>query len=91
MNSATLKPPSVAPQMLRPVPTDVEVRAYKRQLEMLAEDSKRACTADVSRPFTHLQDAVDRLLPFHVRCPLHTRPFDSCRILMEGHSKKAKQ
>lgn len=47
--------------------TEAEARAQKRQLELLSEDCKRACTTDLNRPFTTLQDAVDRLLPFHVR------------------------
>ncbi len=39
--------------------------AQKRQLSLLTSDCKRVCSMDTS-PFANLQDAVDRLLPFHV-------------------------
>lgn len=48
-------------------PTEGEARAHKRQLELLAEDVKFVCAPDVQKPFSNLQDAVDRLIPFHVR------------------------
>jgi hypothetical protein len=31
------------------------------------QDAKRLCTVDITTPFRNLQDAVERLLPFHVR------------------------
>jgi hypothetical protein len=46
--------------------TPGEARAHKRQLELLNEDAKRLCTVDIHTPFRSLQDALDRLLPFHV-------------------------
>jgi hypothetical protein len=39
----------------------------KRALEMHTEDCKRLCTANLNKPFATLQDAVDALVPFHVR------------------------
>lgn len=49
-----------------PRKTDAEARAHKRQLELLNEDAKRLCNVDISAPFKNMQDALDRLLPFHV-------------------------
>ncbi|KAL6746888.1 hypothetical protein V8C86DRAFT_3203826 [Haematococcus lacustris] len=46
--------------------TPGEARAHKRQVEMFNEDAKRLCTLDIVTPFRHLQDAVDRLIPFHL-------------------------
>eukprot|EP00798_Chlamydomonas_sp_ICE-L_P026072 gene26072-11775_t len=49
-----------------PRPTEAEGRASKRQLEALARDAKKVCATDLSMPFSSLQDALDRLIPFHV-------------------------
>jgi hypothetical protein len=47
-------------------PTEGEARAHKRQLELLVEDCTFVCAPDVQQAFNTLQDAVDRLVPFHV-------------------------
>eukprot|EP00197_Chlamydomonas_leiostraca_P010774 CAMPEP_0202874902 /NCGR_PEP_ID=MMETSP1391-20130828/26214_1 /ASSEMBLY_ACC=CAM_ASM_000867 /TAXON_ID=1034604 /ORGANISM="Chlamydomonas leiostraca, Strain SAG 11-49" /LENGTH=206 /DNA_ID=CAMNT_0049556447 /DNA_START=107 /DNA_END=724 /DNA_ORIENTATION=+ len=46
--------------------SEAEKRAHKRQVEELYEDAKRLCTSDITAPFKNLQDAVERLLPYHV-------------------------
>lgn len=35
--------------------------------EQAAEDCRKAAQPDVSKPFVDLEDACERLLPFHVR------------------------
>ncbi len=73
----------------RPAP---ESRGQKRQLELLNEDAKKLCATDIRTPFRSLQDAVDRLLPFHVSaaqqaaqahahlcCPACTHKCEHCR------------
>ncbi|KAK9791379.1 hypothetical protein WJX73_006977 [Symbiochloris irregularis] len=40
--------------------------ASYRQLELLQDDARRIRNPDTTRPFTSLQDAVDRLLPYHL-------------------------
>lgn len=47
--------------------SEAESKAQKRALDCIAEDCKRICTTNLSRPFATLQDAIDQLLPFHVR------------------------
>lgn len=42
----------------------------KRQHEYISEDIYRCCNPDVNAPFRNLQDALDRLLPYHVGDPL---------------------
>jgi len=42
-------------------------RAPKRPLELAADDGRRLCQPDHARPFSSVYDAVNRLLPFHVR------------------------
>ena len=42
-------------------------RAPKRPLELAADDGRRLCQPDHARPFSSVHDAVNRLLPFHVR------------------------
>ncbi len=39
----------------------------KRQQEYISEDVWRCCNPDIQTPFRNLQDALDRLLPYHVR------------------------
>ncbi len=70
MNALNARP---KPATARLPATDAENRAHKRQLDMLADDCKRICTTDLSHPFKNLQDAVDRLLPYHVRTELLPR------------------
>ncbi|KAH7429309.1 hypothetical protein KP509_09G041200 [Ceratopteris richardii] len=55
-------PPSIAgavpsPPALRKVPIDVEIAR---------QDALRACNPDIDSPFASLEDACNRLLPFHV-------------------------
>ena len=38
----------------------------KRQQEYISEDVWRCCNPDIQTPFRNLQDALDRLLPYHV-------------------------
>lgn len=42
-------------------------KAMERALELLADDSKRVCMGNIFQPFMSLQDAAERLAPFHVR------------------------
>ena len=35
--------------------------------ELAEQDCKKICNPDLNRPFNNLDDAVDRLLPYHVR------------------------
>jgi chloramphenicol 3-O-phosphotransferase len=46
---------------------EAEKYASRRAARFLSDDAKQVCAADVTRPFANLQDAIDRLLPFHVR------------------------
>ncbi len=38
----------------------------KKQLTLMRADVQKLAYLDLQRPFTNLEDAVDRLLPFHV-------------------------
>ena len=59
---------SVQTQAAKPATKDeAEKYAARRAARFLSDDAKRVCAADITRPFTNLQDAIDRLLPFHVR------------------------
>ncbi len=40
--------------------------ASRRQREFFASDCSKIVTQDNSRPFANFQDAVERLLPYHV-------------------------
>lgn len=42
-------------------------KAQIRQQELLADDARRIRNPDINRPFSSTRDAVDRLLPYHVR------------------------
>jgi hypothetical protein len=35
--------------------------------ETAEQDCKKICNPDLNKPFTNLEDAIDRLLPYHVR------------------------
>ena len=49
-------------------PTPVQQQPYvKRQQEYISDDVYRCCNPDIHAPFRNLQDALDRLLPYHVR------------------------
>ena len=45
--------------------TQQSVTKHQPAMEM---DCHRICNLDANRPFTGLQDAVERVLPFHVSC-----------------------
>lgn len=46
--------------------SEAEVASQKRSLEYIADDAKRLANLNVHAPFSGMQDAIDRLLPFHV-------------------------
>lgn len=61
--------PAPAPSAL-PSPTPKapqELQAQRAQLALLEQDCARLVNPDYARPFASLDDAVDRLLPYHVR------------------------
>ncbi|CAL5219160.1 g942 [Coccomyxa viridis] len=63
--------PSTAPPapLILPSSVTIPVRAQpyvKRQQEYISEDVWRCCNPDIQTPFRNLQDALDRLLPYHV-------------------------
>ena len=41
-------------------------RSNQHISDIAEQDCKRVCNPDLTRAFTNLDDAVDRLLPFHV-------------------------
>ncbi|KAI7836257.1 hypothetical protein COHA_009847 [Chlorella ohadii] len=43
-----------------------DVKAVRAQLELMAQDSTRVSAPDWTAPFSSLEDAVDRLLPYHM-------------------------
>eukprot|EP00983_Pelagomonas_calceolata_P018635 584417-Pelagomonas_calceolata.AAC.3 len=43
----------------------LDEKARALQAEHITQDAKRLCTVDITTPFRNLQDALDRLLPFH--------------------------
>ena len=45
---------------------EAEKYSLRRTARFLSDDAKQLCAADFTRPFANLQDAIDRLLPFHV-------------------------
>ena len=50
----------------QPAPAQAGPPHVKRQQEYIQEDVWRCCNPDINRPFSSFQDAVDRLLPYHV-------------------------
>lgn len=73
-------------QPARPL-TDAEGRARKRALELVQEDSKRLCGSQgtaILQPFANLQDAVERLLPFHVLGSLEPAEADLEELALLG-------
>ena len=51
----------------RAPPTDTaSVKAVRAQLDLMEQDCARVSAPDHATPFASLEDAVDRLLPFHV-------------------------
>lgn len=60
--------------------TPQEVQAQRAQLALMEQDCARLVNPDYLRPFASLEDAVDRLLPYHVRafpCQPCSRPHRS--------------
>lgn len=59
--------PAPAPQVgtKRPA-TEGEQRAAKRRQELIADDARRLLQTDIHRPFSNLEDAIERLLPYHL-------------------------
>lgn len=45
-----------------------DVKAVRAQLELMEQDCARVSAPDWTTPFADLEDAVDRLLPYHVSC-----------------------
>lgn len=43
-----------------------DVKAVRAQLELMGQDSTRVSAPDWTAPFSSLEDAVDRLLPYHM-------------------------
>lgn len=60
--------PGAHPQYSLPELTQEEQYVQRRQAEILQKDVKTMQSLDTTTPFANLQDAVMRLLPFHVRC-----------------------
>ena len=66
--------PGQAPQAQAPTPPPDEQQTYEARLQVAhahassaaAEDNKRACQPGVNVPFADLDDAIARLLPYHV-------------------------
>ena len=66
--------PGQAPQAQAPTPPPDEQQTYEARLHVAhahassaaAEDNKRACQPGVNVPFADLDDAIARLLPYHV-------------------------
>ena len=44
-----------------------EQKALQAQAQLLEHDCQRLANPDYTRPFSSIDDAVDRLLPYHVR------------------------
>ena len=60
--------PDVTLNTCSSAPTPVQQQPYvKRQQEYISDDVYRCCNPDIHAPFRNLQDALDRLLPYHVR------------------------
>ncbi|GAX77687.1 hypothetical protein CEUSTIGMA_g5130.t1 [Chlamydomonas eustigma] len=65
--------PTVQPKVAPATQAEAQRYAQKRQNNLLIEDCKRVCGVDVSRPFSNLQDAIDKLLPFHILGAMDSR------------------
>lgn len=63
---------AAAPQYSLPAFTPEQHYVQKKQAEELQKDARLLCALDNTTPFANLQDAVMRLLPFHVSiCNIH--------------------
>jgi hypothetical protein len=62
---------AAATQYSLPAFTPEQEYVQKKQGEELQKDVRLLCALDNTVPFANLQDAVMRLLPFHVR--MHSR------------------
>ena len=54
-------------EILRAAAIAREEQARALQGAHIMRDAKGLCSVDVTTPFRNMQDALDRLLPFHVR------------------------
>jgi hypothetical protein len=68
---ASLQPPNAAPQhaetpVLTPALAEATQAAWRLGSQLAEADAKAAAAIDTSRPFSSLEDAAERLLPFHV-------------------------
>ena len=59
-------PEHAAGPVLTPELVTATERAWERGVAAAAADARRALAVDVSTPFASLDDAIERLLPFHV-------------------------
>lgn len=68
----TLQPPPLRCSGPRAAPPAAgqgagDVKAVRAQLDLMEQDAARVSAPDYNTPFASLEDAVDRLLPYHVR------------------------
>ena len=59
-------PPHAAGPVLTPAQATATDEAWARGQAAAAEDARRCLSCDTSTPFANLDDAIERLLPFHV-------------------------
>jgi hypothetical protein len=64
----TFAPPAArsAPPPPPPAPAGAKRKAGQHLSEIAERDCKAVCQPDLTRPFSSLEDAVDRLLPYHI-------------------------
>jgi hypothetical protein len=62
---AAKMPPRPAVAQLQPL-TEGELAVQKNQGAAIQEDVKALIALDIQKPFHNLQDAIQRLIPFHV-------------------------
>lgn len=60
--------PAGAPQYSLPRYSSEEQFVQKKQGEFIQGDVRMLSGCEVEKPFADVQDAVKRLLPFHVSC-----------------------
>lgn len=65
---AAAAPPGAHPQYSLPALAPEQAYVQKKQAEELQRDVHNMRSLDTATPFADLQDAVMRLLPFHVSC-----------------------
>ena len=60
-------PPAASGAVLSAAGLAATNAAWRRGVALTGEDARRALRPDVAAPFASLEDAVARLLPYHVR------------------------